>query len=763
LQGRDASVHLVRFHHRLEIAQHFAIKAGDSSALLAAMQSTSFDGGTNLAALQIDRATDLAIILSDGDSSFEPYQSAASKNLAKQTVVVAATATPSPVGLRTLADRFAAKVITLAGKIDFDAATRDALRPQLSLLASSSDCVGDAAITWPASDQARIAWRCPLGAAIALQWRLADQSKSQTMAMPAALTVSAESAAALRRAWAKVRLEQLQSKANAKAEQLSLALQYELVTEQTSLLVLDSVDDYLRYNIAPKEAALRAEFDARRAEMDDDPEAGLASLAERIDALRAQWKALSDWHQRAHPWLEAVLGDYAEQNQDIAGMLDSRAQSIARKQLATVGALLDDKASATRDQKMQQVFLAMQQQREQWLAKLPEADRARIEDNQSHAQNRSLRRRAEVAGEPPPPSPTVSQSMPASAAEPVADMEATEELSDIVVTGSNFKAIDDSEEKIVIGNTQASITLKPYDANAPYLARIKTAKDAYQQYLLEAQTDSSVGFYLDCAEYFQRDLKQADVALRILSNIAELQIEDIGATRVLAETLRQWQRWDFALQQFSVAKASRMEEPQGYRDLALSLAAAPIDQGGNLVLAVELLWQVASHDWDQRFNGITLASLHELNDIYMRLSNSEKSRLKPLEIPADLLNAVPVGLRVVLGWNANDVDIDLWVRDPAGEWAYYSQPQTRTGGQMSDDFTAGYGPETFSIARPLPGKYTVFAHYFANNTQKLLAPVSVYLEFQTPFNGNKPSRKAAIVRRLEANKEQIEIGEFVVE
>ena len=86
---------------------------------------------------------------------------------------------------------------------------------------------------------------------------------------------------------------------------------------------------------------------------------------------------------------------------------------------------------------------------------------------------------------------------------------------------------------------------------------------------------------------------------------------------------------------------------------------------------------------------------------------------------------------------------------------------------MSDDFTEGYGPETFTIARPLPGTYTVYAHYFANHEQKLAAPITVYLEFQTPFGQavSKPdaAKTIATVRRLEDNKEYIEIGRFTVQ
>ena len=83
---------------------------------------------------------------------------------------------------------------------------------------------------------------------------------------------------------------------------------------------------------------------------------------------------------------------------------------------------------------------------------------------------------------------------------------------------------------------------------------------------------------------------------------------------------------------------------------------------------------------------------------------------------------------------------------------------------MSDDFTEGYGPETFTIARPLPGTYTVYANYFADHEQKLAAPITVYLEFQTPFGDpSKPGKTTATVRRLEEDKEVIEIGRFTVQ
>lgn len=46
----------------------------------------------------------------------------------------------------------------------------------------------------------------------------------------------------------------------------------------------------------------------------------------------------------------------------------------------------------------------------------------------------------------------------------------------------------------------------------------------------------------------------------------------------------------------------------------------------------------------------------------------------------------------------------------------------------------GYGPEVFTICRPIPGTYGVKTHYYADHAQKLTSPVTVQLEFLTRFD-----------------------------
>lgn len=182
--------------------------------------------------------------------------------------------------------------------------------------------------------------------------------------------------------------------------------------------------------------------------------------------------------------------------------------------------------------------------------------------------------------------------------------------------------------------------------------------------------------------------------------------------------------------------------------------------------ATMLLWKVVSSEWDARFPEIQTIALHELNDVLARAPEGDRTKLVALlddqGIDHRLLDSVPVDLRVVLTWDADDTDIDLWVIDPTGEIAIYNQPRTKTGGRISRDFTGGYSPEVFTIRRPIPGTYTVKANYFGNRQQKLTGDVTVQVEFFTQFDTGKNKREA-VTRRLENKKDLIEVGRFVVD
>ena len=124
-----------------------------------------------------------------------------------------------------------------------------------------------------------------------------------------------------------------------------------------------------------------------------------------------------------------------------------------------------------------------------------------------------------------------------------------------------------------------------------------------------------------------------------------------------------------------------------------------------------------------------------------------------------LIKNEPVNVRVILTWDTDNCDIDLWVTDPSGEKCFYSNKRTRLGGKISNDFTRGYGPEEFMIKNAINGDYLVQANYFGTSSQSLLAPVTLHLVFISDFE--KPEqKKQEVTIRLETKKDIINVGKF---
>lgn len=85
----------------------------------------------------------------------------------------------------------------------------------------------------------------------------------------------------------------------------------------------------------------------------------------------------------------------------------------------------------------------------------------------------------------------------------------------------------------------------------------------------------------------------------------------------------------------------------------------------------------------------------------------------------------PRDIKVVLIWDTQ-TDVDLWVIDPKGEKCYYSHPSTQSGGNLDVDVIDGFGPETFTMAKALPGNYSVQVQYYGSY-DKPITRVNAYV------------------------------------
>jgi uncharacterized protein YfaP (DUF2135 family) len=74
----------------------------------------------------------------------------------------------------------------------------------------------------------------------------------------------------------------------------------------------------------------------------------------------------------------------------------------------------------------------------------------------------------------------------------------------------------------------------------------------------------------------------------------------------------------------------------------------------------------------------------------------------------------PSRIRVILGWDDDQAEVDLHVVTPDGQHAYWAAPVLANGGGLDVDSVDGAGPEMFSMAAPLHGAYHVYVNYWGN-------------------------------------------------
>jgi Ca-activated chloride channel family protein len=477
--------------------------------------------------------------------------------------------------------------------------------------------------------------------------------------------------------WANRRIAQLEGDYELnRAAIRRIGLEFGLPTRETSLLVLERLEDYVRHDVTPPEK-LRDAFEKMKAER-------LAQTAgqrtKHLDDVVRQFEAKVAWWEKSFP--------------------------------------------KTRP---------------------PEPKKDKVERTVDEL-DVPMRRAAPTAPAPAPvPAPVMEMARAVPPAQPVV---VTGRLSQVPV------AENPASEPI---NGGATVTLKAWQPDAPYAARMRKAAvgDMYRIYLDERPSNAgSSAFLLDAAGLLL-ERGQKELGLRVLSNLAEMDLENRHVLRVLAYRLVEAGEPALAIPVLERVQELSEEEPQSFRDLGLALAS-----NGQEQRAIEQLYQVVLRPWDGRFADIELIALAELNAIVARAKASGR-KLDTSGMDSRLLRNLPVDLRVVLGWDADNSDMDLHVIDPDGERAYFGNKLTFQGGHMSRDFTGGYGPEEFMLRQAKPGIYRVEANYFGSAQQIVTGATTLQLRFTTGFGTPKADDKL-VTLRLTGRGSSVLVGEFEV-
>lgn len=770
----EVEVELIAFRDVAEPRRSFSLRKGDASALIAALASLPLDGASNYGAIDF-RATpkaDLALVIGDGLDTWGKGTIDFGGAPARLFVLHAAQRADH-ARLAGIARR-GGQVLDLT-RIDAAQAIATLAAPAWRLLSIETD--GQCDEIGPLAPQAvegslTLTATCTGKATLTLRFGSDDgrDTVERRLVVGAAEPASGALADSVWRALAQARIERLQAEPKPDVAAITeLATRHGVVTPYTSLLVLDRIEDYVNYRVEPKEPALRAEYARRIATMPKRNES--AGRDAHLQDLARRWQAFRTWHAQRHPWLETLLVPAAAAERDIWRQL-AGARSLPEKELVSGRKQLED--IAERSAALAERWLregAEAASRAAWereatalMLRLDALRTKRLEatpDLASIATSRNTASAPESIDEPlseammeapsPVPAPPAPAIAPTDSMRVAAVAAPTQER-----TRMAGAPVADAAPPAPPAYS-ADIKLAGWNPDTPWLKALRASHDRYATYLeLRRENATTPSFFLDAADFFRDEAKDEVLALRVLSNLAEIGDENTALLRILGYRLVQWNQPALAIRPFEDALEQRPEEPQSHRDLALALARLAQPETRR---AAQLLWTVASGEWSSRFPEIDLIALHELTALIAGAGPGFDAAT--LGIPAELLAPVEVGLRVVLTWDADNTDIDLHVIDPVGEEVYYSHPHSQSGGGISRDFTQGYGPEVFTIARPLPGTYRVQTNYFGDRRQSLTGPVTVQLEFQTGFGSHEP-RHQSTTRRLATSKERIDIGQFRV-
>jgi len=283
--------------------------------------------------------------------------------------------------------------------------------------------------------------------------------------------------------------------------------------------------------------------------------------------------------------------------------------------------------------------------------------------------------------------------------------------------------------------------------------------DDYAIYLkLRPEYINTPTFYFDMADWFFRR-NDRERAIRILTSIADLDLENASLFRLLGYRFKEYK--EYALQVYVCKKVVqwRPMEPQSYRDFALALAdngkyQAALD---NLCFALRKSYEQDTWSWQR--HGIEEVIRTEISRLIAKYPNLQIGK-----ISKELLQPMPVDIRVVLNWNMNNVDLDLHVTDPKGENCYYGHRRSTIGGRMSRSVWQGYGPEQFVLEKAVKGKYSVFVNYYGDSQVKAEGPSTAMVEIYTRYADKTEQRQVICLQLSKENKKtkdgKLKVAEF---
>lgn len=516
--------------------------------------------------------------------------------------------------------------------------------------------------------------------------------------------------------WAQKKISRLDLQYAKNAEEIEiLGKKYGIITKNTSLIVLEDIRDYIMYDIVPP-TELRAEFDRIKKQEHDSNLAKQKNNWENIDSyfaeLNSWWKKDIKYvtpkvlpKQKGKKTAQRVRGN---SNANIivdepvgAGtsvtIVESESTTSPAPQADMVKFIAPSVSNSEADKKLQEVLVM----------------------GYGTQKSESSYARESLA---------VGVSYKTNPAETVNGRVAGVKLTSENESVSGNYAVTDS---LNLNSGYIQNENKTWNPDRLYLKALASApkEKQYDLYFeLRKSQERNPSFYFDVAHFFynQGDVKKA---LQVISNIADLGLENHQLYKTLTYTLRQWKDFDDALFTAKQIAKWRAHEPQSLRDYALALEDAGNYQEAfdQLVKALEVNYY---GEMSGQYEGVEDIILMDINRL-----TTEHTGLNSGKLHKKYLQKMPVDIRIIMNWNLMDVDLDLHIIEPTGEECYYAHKTTEAGASFSKDFTQGYGPEQYLIRNAVKGKYQIKTNYFGESELTENGPATVMVEIYTTKAG----------------------------
>jgi tetratricopeptide (TPR) repeat protein len=849
-QFETLQVTLISFSNTIHQNKLFNIRNGQWSLLRDELKRTVYDGGTNPALIDLEKIkTDEALLFTDGIFNLDQVSDRSPK---LPVYVINSNPVSNHSWLNKIARESGGAYINLITKSLDDAFS---MLRQNSFQFISAEYSPEVSEVYPSIRQ-------PVSGTIAVTGKSQSKYASITLNFGSGnvisvrkkfeLSAAVESTSELKRVWASMKIEELSLDTEKnRSEITSEAIKYSIVTPYTSLIVLDRLEDYLRYEITPPQELLQA-YKAALANRRKSKDV-IASRAQILQSTITAYSERTNWWKAKpkdvkpkakpspavqpqqtqpqsqvpapRPTQQVVLPSAqtqapASQEPPItpAGPYDRRISGIVLDENGeplpgvniilkgtTIGTATDSRGNYSLDipstggviaisfigYSTQEI--AVRNDRRQIDVRM-EADVSEL--SEIVVVGYGEMRRSDVTGSVSAIA-GASESQSGSAASvplgeqplyvvdgvPVSQEEAKKLLNEgpgeiNVMRSTNATSIYGSRGSdgavlittrdalqngfampdSVTSRFETGITLKDWNPDAPYLDSLRAAKpeERYTVYLrLKQSYRSTPSFYLIAGNYFV-SVGDKKTGVRILSNIAEMELENHELLKSLAYRFVQLDQMRAAITLLHKIVDLRTQEPQSYRDLALAYGKNKEYQK-SLDTFMKLIAMDDQHmDWG-RFPGIKNIAIDEMN----QLIAAHKEDLDLSAVPSELTVLMPVDLRIILDWNSLETDIDLWITEPDGEKCSYKNRETPGGGYITSDFTNGYGPEVYMVRKAFAGKYQIAVDFYDERQQKISGPVTLQVTIVKYFGTAKEERQEFTVQLENEEEDMLQVGEVV--